>query len=72
MQNLVGENVVLMDRKLRELKSEFDKLVQECMEDRVKILEDRMEIKMKKFEKLMKNAATTSSCNVMSVHITHL
>ena len=49
MQNLVGENVVLMDQKVKEevehqLKSEFEKSVQECMEDRAKIIEDRMEI----------------------------
>ena len=36
----------------------------------MKSMEDRIENKMKKFEKLMKNAATTSSCNVMSAHRT--
>ena len=75
MQNFVGENVVLIDQKVREevehqLKSEFEKSVEECIKDRVKIIEARMEIKMKKFEKLMKNTATTSSCNVKSAHRT--
>ena len=35
------------------------------MEDRMKAMEDRIENKMKKFEKVMRNAATTSPCNVM-------
>ena len=41
-----------------QLKSELEKPV-ECIEDRV-------ENKMKKFEQIMKNAATTSSCYVTS------
>ncbi|KAJ3662766.1 hypothetical protein Zmor_007095 [Zophobas morio] len=36
------------------------------MEDTVKTIEDRMENKMKKFEKLMTNAATIGSCYVTS------
>ena len=57
MQNLVEENVVLLDRKVKEgveLKSEFENSVQECREDRVKTIEDRMDNKMKKFEKSIK------------------
>ena len=78
VENLVGENVVLMDQKVKEevqhqLKSELEKSV-ECvenrmenkMEDRMKSMENRMESKIKKFEQIMKNAATTGSCYVTS------
>mgnify|MGYP005984590317 FL=1 len=70
--------VVLTERKVKEevehqLKSELEKSV-ECLEDRMenktedrmKTIEHRMEIKMMKFEKSMKNLATTGSCYVTS------
>ena len=51
-RNFVGENVVLMDWQVKEgvehqLKSKFEKSVQEYMEDTMKTIEDRMENKMK-------------------------
>ena len=44
----VGENIILMDQKIREkvehqLKSELEKSVQECMVDRMKTIEDQIE-----------------------------
>ncbi|KAJ3640371.1 hypothetical protein Zmor_003673 [Zophobas morio] len=59
MENIVGRNVASMEHQL---KSELEKSV-EC-------IEDRMKNKMKKFEKIMRNATTTSPCNVMMSHRT--
>ena len=75
MQNVLEESVVLMDQKVKDevdhqLKSEFEISVQECMIDQMKTMEDRMLSKMKKFEKIIKNATTTGSYNVTSA--THL
>ena len=53
MENTVGRNMMAMEHHL---KSELEKSVHECIEDR-----------MKKFEKTIKNAATTGSCYVTSV-----
>ncbi|KAJ3656409.1 hypothetical protein Zmor_015489 [Zophobas morio] len=55
MENIVGRNMMAMEYQL---KSELEKSV-EC-------IEDRMEHKMKKFEKMMRTAATTSLYNVVS------
>ncbi|KAJ3654932.1 hypothetical protein Zmor_014083 [Zophobas morio] len=44
------------------LKNELEKSVHKCLEDRMKTIEDRMKI----FDKTIKNAATTGSCNVTS------
>ena len=55
LENIVGRNMMAMEHQL---KSELEKSV-EC-------IEDRMEHKMKKFEKMMRTAATTSPYNVVS------
>ncbi|KAJ3662705.1 hypothetical protein Zmor_007040 [Zophobas morio] len=59
MENVVGRNMASM---VHQLKSELEKSV-ECTED-------KMEHKMKKFEKMMRTAATTSPCNVITPHST--
>ena len=53
MENIVGRNMMAMEHQL---KSELEKSVHECIEDR-----------MKKIEKTIKNAATTGSCYVTLV-----
>ena len=64
MENIAGGNMISMEHQL---KSELEKPVHECMEDRMKNIEDRMEKKVRRFEILMKNAATTDSAYVTSV-----
>ncbi|KAJ3651553.1 hypothetical protein Zmor_017585 [Zophobas morio] len=53
MENIVGRNMMAMEHQL---KSELEKSVHECIEDR-----------MKKIENTIKNAATTGSCYVTLV-----
>ena len=46
MENIVGRNMVSLDEKLKEvehqLRSELEKSAQECVEDRMKTIENRM------------------------------
>ena len=58
VENFVGENVVLMDEKVKE---EVEHQPRSELGKSMKSMEDRM----KKFEKTIKNAATSGSYNVV-------
>ena len=58
-----------MDEMEHQLKRELQKSV-ECVEDRMKSIEDRMEVNMQKFEKIIKYVATSGPYNVVSTPTT--